>query len=132
MENKHIGKYIIGIIIGVVITSIICFGLSDNKREVSINGMHQMPDGTIMTNSGMDMRSMMAGMNEALAGKKGDEFDRAFIEEMIVHHEGAVDMAKLALANAKHQEIKTLANAIISAQTKEINQMKEWLKNWYN
>jgi uncharacterized protein (DUF305 family) len=40
-------------------------------------------------------------------------------------------MANAALKNAKHQEIKDLANAIISAQTKEINQMKEWQTNWY-
>ena len=79
----------------------------------------------------MDMTAMMAGMNAALAGKQGEDFDKAFIEEMIIHHQGAIDMAKLALTNAKHEEIKTLANAIIAAQTTEINQMKEWKNSWF-
>jgi uncharacterized protein (DUF305 family) len=51
---------------------------------------------------------------------------------MIVHHEGAVEMAEAALEHAKHEELKTMANAIISAQTSEIAQMKQWLRDWYN
>ena len=50
---------------------------------------------------------------------------------MIVHHEGAVAMAEAALKNAEHQEIKTMATAIISAQTAEIAQMHAWLAEWY-
>ena len=94
-------------------------------------GRHQMPDGSMMSNN-MSMSDMMASMNAELEGKTGDEFDKAFLTEMIMHHEGAVDMAEAALEDAKHQEIKTMANAIISAQTSEIAQMKAWLKAWYN
>ncbi len=79
----------------------------------------------------MSMAEMMASMNAELQGKTGDDFDKAFLNEMIMHHEGAVGMAQAALTNAKHQEIKTLAAAIISAQNKEITEMKVWLKNWY-
>lgn len=93
-------------------------------------GIHRMPDGSMMSNT-MSMASMMADMNAALAGKKGDAFDKAFIDEMIIHHQGAIDMAELALTNAKHQEIKDLANAIISAQREEINQMMNWKTSWY-
>jgi uncharacterized protein (DUF305 family) len=70
-------------------------------------------------------------MCNGLNNKTGDVFDKAFLSEMIAHHQGAIDMANAALKNAKHQEIKDLANAIISAQTKEINQMKEWQVTWY-
>lgn len=79
----------------------------------------------------MSMEDTMTSMNTQLQGKTGDDFDKAFLNEMIKHHEGAVGMAQLALTNAKHQEIKTLATAIISAQNKEIFDMKSWLKNWY-
>jgi uncharacterized protein (DUF305 family) len=98
------------------------------------SGMHQMPDGSMMGNGGqtMSMADMMASMNAELKGKTGDAFDQSFITEMIMHHQGAVEMAQLALTNAKHQEIKTLANAIISAQNKEIADMKAWQKAWYN
>lgn len=90
-------------------------------------GAHMMPDGTMMS----DMQMMMHDMNAALVGKTGDAFDEAFLREMIVHHEGAVQMAELALTSAKHQEIKDLAKAIISAQNTEIGQMNAWQSAWY-
>jgi uncharacterized protein (DUF305 family) len=80
--------------------------------------------------SSMNMSSDMSMMSSSLKGLKGDEFDKKFISEMITHHEGAVDMAELALTNAKHQEVKTMAQNIISAQTKEIDEMQTWQKNW--
>lgn len=96
-------------------------------------GGHMMPDGTMMGGSGkMGMADMMTAMNAELEGKTGDAFDQAFLAEMIVHHEGAVAMAQLALTNAKHQEIKDLAKAIVSAQNKEIAEMRAWQKAWYN
>lgn len=93
---------------------------------------HMMADGSMMhggMHSGMqgEMDAMMAG----LAGKTGDEFDKAFLAEMIMHHEGAVDMAEATLVHAKHEEIKQMARAIITAQTNEILQMKEWQRTWY-
>jgi len=50
---------------------------------------------------------------------------------MILHHQGAVAMAEAALKNAKHQEIKDLAKAIITAQNAEIQRMQEWQASWY-
>lgn len=101
--------------------------------NTSTSGMHMMPDGTMMGNGGesMSMADMMASMNAELSGKTGDAFDQAFISEMIMHHQGAVEMAQLALTNAKHQEIKDLANAIITAQNKEIADMRAWQSAWY-
>ena len=94
-------------------------------------GEHMMPNGAMMDDSGMSMGSAMDDMMAGLAGKSGDEFDKAFISDMIVHHEGAVDMAEAALTNAKHEEVKQLAHDIIDAQTREIGQMRDWQRNWY-
>ncbi|NCC33818.1 MAG: DUF305 domain-containing protein [Chloroflexia bacterium] len=58
-------------------------------------------------------------------------FDQRFIEAMIPHHEGAILMAEDALQNAERQEIKNLAQAIITAQQSEIAQMRQWLQEWY-
>lgn len=95
-------------------------------------GRHMMPDGTMMDGAqGMSMDEMMESMNANLKGKTGDEFDRVFLSEMIVHHKGAVEMAELAKTNAGRQEIKDLASAIVSAQNKEINEMEGWQKSWF-
>ena len=91
---------------------------------------HMMSDGTMMGGA-MSMESMMENMNTSLQGKTGDEFDQEFLSEMIVHHQGAIDMAMLAQTNAKRQEIKDLSNEIISAQETEIAQMKQWQMDWY-
>lgn len=60
----------------------------------------------------------------------GEQYDRVFIANMIAHHEGAVDMAELALTNAKHQELKDMADNIISAQSGEIKNMLSWQSAW--
>ena len=90
----------------------------------TVPNQHIMPDGSSMHG---EMNSMMSG----LSGKTGDAFDKAFLSEMIVHHEGAVEMAQAALVSAKHDEIKQMASTIIRTQTTEIEQMKEWLATWY-
>lgn len=72
----------------------------------------------------------MDGMVDALEGKTGDDFDKAFLDLMIEHHQGAIEMADEALVSAGHSEIKTLSEDIITAQTKEIEMMKEWQKTW--
>ncbi len=73
-----------------------------------------------------DMQQMVT----SLQTKKGDNYDKAFVADMIEHHQAAVDMAKLSAKNAKHQEVKQLSQNIIAAQEKEISQMKQWQKQW--
>ena len=77
------------------------------------------------------MHGAMQGMTTGLTGLQGDAFDKAFLAEMIVHHQGAVAMAELALTNSKHQEIKDMAQKIIAAQNAEITQMQAWQNSWY-
>lgn len=114
--NKEMLYGIIGLLLGVLIT----MAVMAIKPTATSRTMMDADD------MGMSMNDMMGG----LQGKTGDEFDKAFIAEMIVHHQGAINMAKQAKQNAKHEEIKNLANDIISAQTKEITEMKQWQKNW--
>jgi uncharacterized protein (DUF305 family) len=133
MENKNnVLTAIICLVAGIFVGFLIWGAGTGRTMMSSKQGMHMMPGGSLMGDNGMDMQSMMDSMNAGLKGKQGDDFDKAFISEMIIHHQGAITMAELALTNAKHQEVKTLAKAIISAQTSEIAQMKSWLKNWYS
>lgn len=58
-------------------------------------------------------------------------YDLQFIDNMTMHHQDAVDMAKLAQARAKNPELKSFAAQIIEAQQKEIAQMRQWRDRWY-
>jgi len=60
-----------------------------------------------------------------------DKIDSHFIEQMIPHHEDAITMAELALTKGTRPEVKELAANIIDSQGKEINQMKDWYKDWF-
>ena len=102
-------------------------------KENTLHSMHQMPDGTMMsTNQTMqNMDTMMMDMTARMKGKIGDQLDKVFLEDMIVHHQGAVDMAKLLKAGTKRPELQKMADDIVTVQTKEIDMMKEWLKDWF-
>jgi uncharacterized protein (DUF305 family) len=76
------------------------------------------------------MRGMGMMMDpQELANKK--PFDKAFIDAMIPHHQSAIEMAEVAYENSENPRIKELAGDIISAQKREIEQMKQWRKEWY-
>jgi hypothetical protein len=75
---------------------------------------------------GMDHSSHGAAMQEA-----GIPFDAGFIDDMIIHHEGAVVMAEEALAQADRAEVRELAEAIMAAQATEIEQMQAWRAEWF-
>jgi len=134
---------IIGLLAGSLITIVIASNAVNNNMTgmMKMMGMHtnqQSNQPMMKTDINDNKTDMMHGnnsmtmddMTNSLKGKTGDEFDKAFLSEMIVHHQGAIDMASLAKQNAKHDEIKSMAEDIISAQTKEINQMEQWYKTW--
>ena len=67
---------------------------------------------------------MMKNMQVAYTGDP----DVDFRTHMIPHHQGAIDMAKVALRHAKDPETKKMAEAIIKDQEREIGEMQAWLK----
>jgi len=76
----------------------------------------------------MDHDMSMSGMLtvKELASLKrltGTQFDRTFLQLMIKHHQGALEMLDL-ISDSKNAEAKALAKAIKSAQSKEITSMK--------
>ncbi len=90
--------------------------IETQPQTVAQNPHH--PGGQTSTPSGMGM------MNK-------QQLDQHFIEMMIPHHQGAIDMANLALNKAKRPEIRQLAEAIKKDQNREIEEMKGWYKQWY-
>jgi uncharacterized protein (DUF305 family) len=111
--------------IGVAVTNVAVTNVVQ-AEQTSQPSTTTKPSSTIpkpmMPQQGMMMHGMMMA---------GEQTDRHFIEMMIPHHEGAVQMADLALKLSKHPEIRKLAESIKSDQTREIAQMKSWYKQWY-
>ena len=62
-----------------------------------------------------------------LGAATGDTFDQMWLESMIAHHEGAVQMADIEIADGKDPDAVALAKSIKAAQTTEIATMKKLL-----
>ena len=109
-KNKKFALY--SLVALLTSTSITAFSLTDRaKAQEQIQA--QIPRSAERR---MDMRT---------------EVDKPFIEMMISHHQSANEMAQMALSRAKSPEVKKLAQSIIEEQTREIEQMQTWYKQWY-
>lgn len=94
----------------------------------------EVPTGILSNSSGM----MGGGMHMGMMGNDTDikrleltdDFDKAFIEEMIPHHQMAVMMGQMLKNSTSREEMKKLADDIITAQTREINEMRQWYTDW--
>jgi uncharacterized protein (DUF305 family) len=100
-----------------------------NVMNVFLVQWKENPD----TNSGhAGHGSTMQGMVDAatmtkLQSLSGAEFDNLWLESMISHHQGAIEMAKAEIANGDNVDAKTLAKNIVATQEAEIGQMKQML-----
>jgi uncharacterized protein (DUF305 family) len=75
--------------------------------------------------------SGMDHMEGATKLRGANPFDSAFIDEMVPHHQGAIRMARAVLEKTKDPEVRRLADAIVAAQSREIEQMNRWRASWY-
>ena len=111
MKNISNLYLIIGLFVGSLLTLLLTINVVNNNNY----GMMQM----MGIRRGNDTSSITSAI------------DKHFIEQMIPHHEGAIEMAKLAQIRSKNTNILNLAEAIIKSQSDEIIQMKGWYKDWY-
>lgn len=77
-------------------------------------------------------RAVMVGVaSTAAPAPRVARFEARWMRAMITHHGMAIRMAQLALENSENPAVHDLAERIISAQTREIGQMRRWLSAWY-
>lgn len=75
-----------------------------------------------------DMQGMLSEAEFAeLESLTGAAFDARWLELMITHHEGAIQMSEIVIANGQNDEVTALAEVIIDAQQAEIDHMQELL-----
>lgn len=77
-------------------------------------------------------KEFMEGMHKTMPlmmeGMMKDDADVAFVCGMIAHHMGAVEMSRTELKHGKNEEAKAMAQTIIDAQLKEIEEMSKWVE----
>ena len=102
----------------------------NHNSSMNMNGMNHnsMP----MNSANHDMSQMHHGGMKSDPNAANAPYDLQFIDTMSHHHEGAVEMAQMALKNSSSEELKKFAQKIIDDQKKEISQMKEWREKWYS
>lgn len=132
-ENKNniVGAVVVALLIGGIVgywfNSSQHMSSQSNMSDIQAqngmsDGMHRMPDGSMMHHDDMIMDHMDMMVTS----------ERAFIEGMIPHHQEAIDTAKEVLERGgTTPEIRDLAEEIIQAQEAEIALMKQWYQDWY-
>jgi uncharacterized protein (DUF305 family) len=105
------------------------------KAMGMMTGMGMMMDMQMMApnaNDSASTKGYKAAMMKAMEGKPMMKFtgdaDLDFMSHMRSHHQGAVNMAKVVLANGKDSDVKKMAQDIVTAQEKEIVAIDAWLK----
>ena len=96
-------------------------------ENIAIMGQHGM---TSTSGMHMGMIGDETDTNLLRNAQTFEDFEREFIKQMIPHHQMAVMMANMLLKSTSRPEMRELAQNIIDAQTKEINDMRQWYKNW--
>ncbi|KKR68313.1 MAG: hypothetical protein UU10_C0027G0006 [Parcubacteria group bacterium GW2011_GWF1_40_6] len=84
--------------------------------------------GGMMSTGGMHM---VGNQQDTQTLENATDFDKAFIEDMIQHHQLAIIMAQMLKAGTNRTEMLILADNITESQSKEIEQMESWYKSWY-
>lgn len=95
------------------------------------DGMGSMMGGGMMGEGGMG--SMMGGGSMQPMGSFDEEkpFDLQFIDQMIMHHEGAIMSSEHMISDSERPELRELSQNIQKSQSEQIDQMQAWRKDWY-
>jgi uncharacterized protein (DUF305 family) len=96
--------------------------------DSSMAGMkHSTTDASVDSASSKAFEIAMSTMMKGMVASNTGKADLDFVQGMLPHHQGAVDMAKVVLQYGKDAEIRKLAEAVVKAQDAEIAFMKGWL-----
>lgn len=97
---------------------------TQNAEITTMRGIATRLDDASVKAQSLGIPEHQMGMDNDLAAlRTADPFDRAFIDMMIPHHQGAIRMARVELAKGSNAQAKTLAKQIIAAQSREIDAM---------
>ncbi len=103
---------------------------AQSSEIATMRNIRSRLSGVQKTELGMSMGDMGMNMDDAMLNT-ATPFDRAFVDMMIPHHQGAIRMARVELANGKNGQLRTLATSIVAAQSREISAMNDFRTRTY-
>jgi len=93
------------------------------------NGMGSMMP--MMGGGGMGSMMSAGEMQPMGAFDEDRPFDLQFIDQMVMHHQGAITSSEHMISDSERPELRKLAESIQESQSEQIEQMQEWRKEWY-
>jgi uncharacterized protein (DUF305 family) len=127
--------WLLALLLVVAFMLVACGGASDGQQGSGSSSEQESAESTSDGMAGMDHDQKDHGSMSMASGEmvmeNGKYSDERFIDAMVPHHQGAIEMAQVASEKSDNLRIKELAGTIIVAQKQEIEQMKQWRKEWY-
>ncbi len=114
----------------------------DSMMTGNDNNTDSMMDGNgMMGGNGGGMGSMMGGGGDSMMGggqmqmmgtfDEDKPFDLQFIDQMTMHHEGAIMSSRMMIGDSERPELRELARNIEESQSRQIDQMRNFRDEWY-
>ena len=100
-------------------------GMMGGQTGGSMMGGQMGGMGSMRDAQGMPGGQMMGSFDEE------QPFDLQFIDQMIMHHEGALMSSRMMIGDSERPELRQLAGNIQQSQSEQIEQMQAWRKEWY-
>ncbi len=120
--------------IGVAAGALLAGALLLGGASVALaRGMTAAPTGGMMGNgAGTGMMGGASGGGMMGNGSQATTpYDLRFMDDMIMHHEGAIMSARMMISQSAHPELRDLARRIIVGQQTQVDQMRAWIRQWY-
>src|SRR4028118_711134 len=116
MQKKYVNLLLLALMLVAILALASCANSGSGQEQGSSESENDM--------QGMAHGSESTDDTSEMLMENGEYSDERFIDTMVPHHQGAIDMAQVALENAEHPEILVLAEEIVAAQETEIGQLK--------
>ena len=125
MKKSHI------IVAILIVIAALAFGVLytyESKKKIVVS--EQLGETNSSRTAPASEPDYLSPMEAMYASMTGDDFDKAYISDMLAHHQGGLDMASYAANQASKPEIKTLSANIMTTQSAEVNTMFNWQQEW--
>jgi len=134
MTRRTIGAFAGALLAGALLLGGASVALARGITPAPTGGMMGGSSGTGMMggSSGTGMMGGASGTGMTSNRPRATApYDLRFMDDMIMHHEGAIMSARMMISQSAHPELRDLALRIIAGQQAQIDQMRAWIRQWY-